>query len=134
MRRFDDVPGLAERVHPLAVEAVGDFVEAVTREWRAIKQAEPAAWWIHTFNISDATTAGVRAILESNGPADAGRVRLVWPFDRFVAEMEGHDVIRFYDELWYPSRDDLLVVRSDHQMFVEFNHEEMLTIGYVLAI
>jgi len=129
MKRFEHVPGLADRLQPLKDEASRQLLEAALSQWADIKRQEPADWRIRAFEISDSSPSDVRRVLESTGLVNAGRVTVVWPFDGFAATSDGVDVVRFYDDLWYPSRDDVLIVLPSHDMFVEFNHEEVLIVG-----
>ena len=129
LERLTSVPYLKDRVTAIDNALMPSIAADVVKRWKTIKQSEPEDWQIRSVDISSAATEQVRRMLESTGLGQSRVVRAIWPFDQFVAEISGKDVVACYDDLWYPSRDNLLIINDAGNLIVELNHEEILTVG-----
>jgi hypothetical protein len=129
LHRFNAVPDLKNRMSPLDREAMITVTAEAVELWRSIKQYEPMDWRLRSLDISNMEPNEVRGILHTTELPRDGLVRVIWPFEQFVVRMHGPDVITYFDDLWHPSRDDLLIVNDDRTLIVEFSHEEFLTVG-----
>ena len=49
----------------------------------------------------------------------------VWPWNREAIEVAARDFIQHYDDLWYPSSDDVWITNDRTDWLIELNHEEM---------
>ncbi|MBO3745891.1 hypothetical protein J5X84_07400 [Streptosporangiaceae bacterium NEAU-GS5] len=61
--------------------------------------------------------------------ADDKAVVICWPADRCAARGFYRSLVRNYDDLWYPSQDDVLVVQSEPGVLrrLTMSHEEYFT-------
>lgn len=73
-------------------------------------------------DVADLAPNEVRQWLSMLSDA-ASSVLVVWPANRVAAEMPFATVIDKYDDLWYPSTDDVLVMWPDGQLLL-MDHEE----------
>jgi hypothetical protein len=55
------------------------------------------------------------------------QVSIVWINLREGITIQFHHFVQFYDDLWFPSSDDLLIVSKDGPLAFAFSHEEVLT-------
>src|SRR5262249_28890113 len=78
-------------------------------------------------NISDSSPEEVRNLLFSYRP-DSIEVTLLWLSDRYGIVISFTDFVRYYDDLWFPSRDDLWITNESFDWLIELNHEETLTL------
>lgn len=70
----------------------------------------------------------VRSLL-SQVPLGRQVVEVVWPFDRVAFRIDYADIVRHYDDLWYPSRDDVWILSPDRTNVVGIDHEEVVLIA-----
>ena len=81
--------------------------------------------------VLDASTMGRQEILRWLG--DIGGlfddVLVIWPFATFSIEMKYKDFVSHFDDLWYPSSDDVLVLSCDTGWLLVIDHEEMFSLG-----
>lgn len=71
--------------------------------------------------------AEVRSWLSSLG-LDRQEVEIVWLNDRDGARMGIDLFIMHYDELWYPSSDDIMISNATLSWILTIDHEEMFTL------
>ena len=54
------------------------------------------------------------------------RVIVLWPQESFSLKLNYAIFIKHYNELWYPSRDDIWIIdKTDFSWLIELNHEEV---------
>ena len=88
----------------------------------------PSVTTVETRDISEDDPEDVRSYLLSLGiPADE-RVTAVWLSTRAGIALRFADLVRHYDDLWFPSRDDLWVTNQAMSWFVGIDHEELVTV------
>jgi len=49
----------------------------------------------------------------------------VWPWDRVGCELDSHEFVQHYDDLWYPSSDDMWIGWKGSELLIQLNHEEV---------
>lgn len=79
------------------------------------------------FDASDADTIDIVAWLESLSLAD-DPVRVIWVSHREGCDVSLHNVFRFFDRLWYPSSDDMIVISKNGNYLLQFDHEEQFSL------
>ena len=119
LKRLDELP--LQRPYSMLPPATVDLVirstsELLTTGFRQVQQ-----------DISDSSAEQVRRLLLSYQAPDSSVV-LVWPADRFGVVILYSDFVAHYDDLWYPSRDDLWVTNYSFGWVIEISHEEVLTL------
>lgn len=78
-------------------------------------------------DFSDATKEEVLSWLK-NLPISKKIVHLYWVSPREGIKLNFDDFAANYDELWYPSTDDVLVVDIDKRWIIVLNHEEIFSL------
>ena len=53
----------------------------------------------------------------------------LWPFEATLVEIGREDLLSNFDELWFPSNDDLWILSTSAPTFVLLDHEERLLTG-----
>ncbi|MFI5490689.1 hypothetical protein [Micromonospora echinaurantiaca] len=73
----------------------------------------------------------IRAWLTALPVDAANEVITLWPSDRFAAKLRFGQFVAHLDDLWWPSRDDVIVVdqRGAMPKVLVIDHEERLTFG-----
>jgi len=102
--------------------------ESATRE--AILKARHLAEYpeVLSVNIGDIEADQVRALLRDSLVGPQSEVLVIWASENESALMRFEDVVNFYDDLWYPSRDDIWILASSPLVLIDIDHEEMLSI------
>jgi hypothetical protein len=124
---FDDL-GESSPVHQALmiaeVRSVMDFGRQQLRRVPGVRQGtgEP----VKRLNIYERSPEEVRAFLASL-PVREEWVQAVWPSENAGVRMRYVDFVRYYNSLWYPSRDDVWLTSEDRGWFIELDHEEILT-------
>ncbi len=54
-------------------------------------------------------------------------VWLIWCWDREGISIKFRDFVQYYDELWYPSRDDVWMTDNIMSWLLHIDHEEFIT-------
>lgn len=80
-------------------------------------------------NVADATAAEVRTTLNHLEPLVGSPVVVLLVAERDGVVMEWPEVTAYFDDLWYPGSDDLLVLGTATGGFVALSHEEELVYG-----
>ncbi len=95
-------------------------VHSVVERSRARRQA--------TLDAEDSEPEEVRAWLSGVGVPPDAEVIVLWPFDRVGTRMAYQSFVDNYDDLWYPSSDDVVVYREtgDELNVIVLDHEEEL--------
>lgn len=78
-------------------------------------------------DFSDTTKEKVLSWLK-NLPISKKIVYLYWVSPREGIKLNFDDFAANYDELWYPSTDDVLVVDIDRRWIIVLNHEEIFSL------
>jgi hypothetical protein len=126
-RRFEGIKGTPIDYAPLTPEEVRSVISYGREQLRRIAAGRPPlSQAIVRVDISRAGPDEVRATL-SGLPIGDDWVEVVWPFERAGVRMRFRDFVRYYDDLWYPSSDDLLITNSTKTWLLEVNHEETVT-------
>lgn len=82
---------------------------------------------VHKKDISDETPAQVRQYLSGLGIAEWENVYLVWVANQIGVQMAFGDFVQYYDDIWYPSSDDIWISSENLSWFLNFDHEEIIT-------
>lgn len=75
-------------------------------------------------DISDAPPSAVRQLMADWGLATEGEVYALWPAERCGIALYGAQFVDHYDDLWYPSSDDVWIVPSSYSKLINLTHEE----------
>ncbi len=78
-------------------------------------------------NIEYAEPDEVKEFLFSLEVPNDEAVWLIWLVDGAGISILFRDVVQYYDDLWYPSSDDVWVVEESLSWLLEFDHEEFIT-------
>ncbi len=78
-------------------------------------------------DICDAHPDEVRRILLSFGIPLDERVLVVWCSIETGISIVFREFVQYYDDLWYPSSDDVWVTQGSLPWLIEFHHEEIIT-------
>ena len=111
------IPEYTYSVVPQATVAL-----VTTKASALLRQGQPYI----SVDISDMEAEEVRTLLSSLQATDE-RVYVIWPPEQIGIILVYHHLIKYYDELWYPARDDLWVTDDGFNWLLEISHEEILT-------
>ena len=67
----------------------------------------------------------VRELLLDWGLREAGRCAVIWLAEVAGVELPGDLVARYYDDLWFPSSDDVWIRLGQSDIFIDLSHEEV---------
>jgi len=76
--------------------------------------------------IEGADKSCVQRYLRSLRPGSRGRIYCFWPRDMIAIRMDYEEFIQYFDDVWYPSSDDLVVTDSEVSFLTYFDHEELI--------
>lgn len=126
-RRFEGIKGTPIDYAPLTPEEVDSVIAHGREQLRriAVTPARPSQAIVRA-DIARASPDQVRAVLFGL-PIGDDWVEVVWPYERAGVRMRFRDFVRYYDDLWYPSSDDLLITNGTKTWLLEVNHEETVT-------
>lgn len=82
--------------------------------------------WDVVVDIGPAEPDAVRESLRSLRIADEVMVTILWASTRHGAALTFGDFVSWYDDLWYPSADDVWVLVPEGSWLIELDHEEVL--------
>jgi hypothetical protein len=98
----------------LIISRIGKFLQDITERLE--------------FDISNATEEQVRAIFYQNAPLSIDtEVYAVWPSNRVAIKLSYALFVEQYENLWFPSRDDVWITVETCDWLIEISHEEILT-------
>ncbi|MGW0028320.1 hypothetical protein ACWDXD_00550 [Streptomyces sp. NPDC003314] len=108
--------------------ALAEVVRAVGGSWAELDRLRRTAGT--PVDVSGLTETELRACLASQLPSRDGVVKTAWPADGIATRMTAARLITSVDALWYPSTDDLVVLReeTDGTSVLVLDHEERLTV------
>ncbi len=124
-RRAALVAGLAGRFSPLGVAPAAALFTEIRRLFQ--EQAKGAEGATTTFDASDADRDEVIAWMKSLNLGNPV-VEVFWLADRAGLAMRLDDFIEHYDDLWFPSADDVCIADAAREWMLEIDHEEKLTL------
>ena len=75
-------------------------------------------------DITDDSPSDVRRLLTEWGLTAESEVRALWPYEDSGIVISGRQFVEHYDDLWYPSGDDVWIVLRDYTMLIYITHEE----------
>lgn len=78
-------------------------------------------------DISEVTSDEVKGYLMSLGIRDDEKIWLIWIPLRAGISILFRDFVEYYDDLWYPSSDDVWLTDTLMSWLIEFDHEEVIT-------
>lgn len=122
--RFEEL-GLSGRIsafEPSAGELLVTWLTPLLREYETVEQLRAA----EAQSIQDEDPDTTRRRLKSYEDALGERVCALWPFDAFAVEIALHDFADHFDDLWYPSAEDVWLLSLRRARFLTINHEELL--------
>jgi hypothetical protein len=113
------VPSLKESARMLEEPEVESFLGRVeeTRSRGRVSQI---------CDVADFDRQDVQQLLRGWGLQSAERCIALWPWDRAGLELPSETFVQYYDELWYPSRDDVWISDGESDTLIELNHEELV--------
>jgi hypothetical protein len=77
-------------------------------------------------SIADKDPDEIRELLREYRARLGERVCLIWRFDHGGVIVSYDDFCERYDDLWYPSSDDVYVISSVRRRFLIIDHEEIV--------
>ncbi|GAB1641402.1 hypothetical protein [Krasilnikovia sp. MM14-A1259] len=127
-------PNLVELLKSLGLRSSSDlFAQSVGRlghSFEAVRQlqAHPTRFIDVSFARGDEVRSWLSALVAGEPPS----VLVVWLADRTAAEMPFPVLLERYDDLWYPSMDDVAVIFPDGGLLL-MDHEERFCFGRVVT-
>ena len=82
----------------------------------------PGSWQA---DVSDLDADDIRDYLTQWGSSLGSPVVIAWRWDKEGAVIELAEFIAHFDDLWYPSSDDLVIIGTDGREFMFLWHEEV---------
>ena len=61
-------------------------------------------------------------------------INIIWISDNIVCEIKSIFFIKYFDDLWYPAADDIIVTSTTFKWIIEINHEEIIKYGEVIQV
>lgn len=120
--------GLAKRIRdavPKARALDGQAATNLAREFKAnVSVLTQSATQRH---VADDAPEAVRAWLRGLPVDPSGEALVLWLADHAGASMSVTDLIDAYDNLWFPSADDVYVRAADGSWSLFFDHEEVFS-------
>lgn len=107
---------------PLSKTAAVNNISAVRQRLRA------AARDVAALDTSEMGRDGVSKWLLSLSIDPRTTVVLLWPSDRVGAHIRYDEFAKNYDELWFPSTDDVWLLDPASDWILELDHEELFTL------
>ena len=93
--------------------------------WQLLKNKQ-------TINLEDLDCQEVKDVLTPLSQ-HLNIVYILWFSDNVICKIEYSHFIQFYDDLWYPASDDILIVPADYKWIISIDHEEILKYGEVIT-
>ena len=124
-RALAAIPGLAGKYSLLSVDETQSAVSAGHGMVEQLTHAKPSALVRHTASLGELKPEDVRQLLHSL-PIRDQFVDVVWPPERTGARMRFADFVEHYDDLWFPSQDDVWIMGSRRDWLLQLGHEEDL--------
>jgi len=87
---------------------------------------EPAFEAAHTLDAGDESRDEIITWLRGLPISPELRVIVCWPHYRAAVRLRFGDVARHYDDLWYPSADDVWITDERTSWLLQLDHEERL--------
>jgi len=84
-----------------------------------------------TINIEELTRNEIQDILSKILQKDKV-INILWISDNIACEIESILFIKYFDDLWYPAADDIIVTATTFKWIIEINHEEIIRYGKVI--
>jgi hypothetical protein len=123
--RLDSVTALRGRVASVPEHSVKDTLREIRR--RLPGGEAPSLSLVSAFDASDAEKPEILAWFDSlKLPADT--VQVYWPYDAEGVSMALKDFFQTYDDLWFPSADDVWVIGPGGRYLLELHHEERFSL------
>jgi hypothetical protein len=99
-------------------------VEEVTAFINGVDMIRSTGRLVEQNDISHTDRDAVQSLL-SSWLAQSERCTVVWPWDRVGCELDSNEFIAHYDDLWYPSSDDMWIGWKGSELLIQLNHEEV---------
>jgi hypothetical protein len=84
---------------------------------------------IQEINISDLDQYEIQTFLQSL-PLGSDEVFIIWVFESFGIQLPFNLFCKYFDELWFPSSDDIWICDTQCLYYLEISHEEKITFAY----
>ncbi len=81
-----------------------------------------------SFDVSSLGLDEIRYRLREVELEQESMIEIVYPALRQGLTMRWRDFVRYYDDLWYPGVDDVIVIQRGGLVFLSLSHEEYLTL------
>jgi hypothetical protein len=83
---------------------------------------------IQEINIADLDQLEIQTFLQTL-PFGNERTLVIWVFESFGIQLPFNLFCKYFDELWFPSSDDIWICDTQHLYRVEISHEEKITLA-----
>ncbi|MGE0870225.1 MAG: hypothetical protein AB7P03_16795 [Kofleriaceae bacterium] len=117
---------MRERVCAIAA-LTGKYAELSDEEVAAISRRVRGGRCIECYALDELDPDHVRAVLRNSGLADDQLVSIVWASDRFGISLRFDLFVAWFDDLWFPSSDDVIIA-VDGRLRLLLDHEEQLSV------
>jgi hypothetical protein len=121
-QRLESVSGLSGRFAWVPADQVRSRLGALRP---FVDGSPPREYTLRNFDAQDKDTAAIadwiRAQLTNDEP-----VTVLWISDRQGISIGLYDFLLFFDELWYPSSDDVIVESHSGTFVIVIDHEEQV--------
>lgn len=122
-QRLESIPGLLGRFQWISPEEVQHRMaglrpilgESIPREYAEVRE----------FDGRDTGVSAIADWLHAQINVDE-QVRTIWLADRAGILISLSDFLQFFDQLWYPSSDDMIVESNSNIFVIVIDHEEQV--------
>lgn len=119
--RIDNLRGLNVTIAALAESETFDALEQIQTNFpRSTRRP------VRTLDMSDLSKQDVIDWLRELLVQGDEQVIVIWPHYRAAVTLSSSDFLKYFDELWYPSADDVWVRDRSASWLLEIDHEENL--------
>jgi hypothetical protein len=86
---------------------------------------------IQEINISDLDQHEIQTFLQSL-PFGSEKTFIIWVFESFGIQLPFKLFCEYFDELWFPSSDDIWICDTQYLYYLEISHEEKITFAAII--
>jgi hypothetical protein len=122
--RLASATALRDKLEPLSPEYAATQQEAIENAFLAGRSPVQT---IKRIDASDSDPERVRQFLRSLGISAMDRVLVLWRSQHVCVRIDFSTLCEHYDDLWYPSSDDVWVTDASRSWLLEIDHEEQIT-------
>jgi hypothetical protein len=119
--RLKSIPGLSERYQMLSKDQASGQIRIMRLLLRVLDSSRSNE--VRHFDATGALPSEIGDWLVAQ-EIENEQVAVYWLYDNAAALMMMHDFIKYFDDLWYPSSDDVVVLPMSNQYVLYVDHEE----------